>query len=90
MTGGRLGFRCDADDVAAMIRQLVSDLEIVNLSQAQILDFMDQAKAKGIRGGAIYDFLHACAAVENECDTVFTLNLSDFRGLFDRLDIVEP
>lgn len=90
MTGGRLGFRCDTDDVAKMIRQLVSEMEIVDMSTDEILAAIDQAKSKGVRGGAVYDYLHACAAQESGCEAVYTLNASDFQGLVDELDIVEP
>lgn len=90
MTGGRLGFRCDADDVSAMIRQLRASLEIVDLTTEQLLDFIDQAQARGVRGGAVYDYLHAATAVKFGCASVFTLNFSDFSGLFDGLEIVEP
>lgn len=90
LTGGRLGFRCDAEDVNRMLRELSEELEVCDLSFEQTLHWMEQSKAKGIRGGAIYDFLHACTAVEFGCDSLCTLNRSDFAGLFEQLVIEEP
>jgi len=90
MTGGRLGFRIEADSVCLMIRELLEVLEIVELTPEQVVDHMSRARVKGVRGGAIYDFLHAATAVEHDCGRVVTLNGSDFAGLFERLKVEEP
>ena len=73
-----------------MLRELSAEIEVSDLSFGQTLHWMEQAKSKGIRGGAIYDFLHACTAVELGCESVCTLNVSDFEGLFEELVIEEP
>lgn len=90
LTGGRLGVRFDTDQVAAMIRQLASQLAVVELEADQCLAAFDAAKKKGVRGGRIYDYLHASAAIHHSCTTVCTLNLSDFADLFDGLTIEAP
>ena len=90
LTGGRLGVRFATDHVAVMIRELRIHLEESNLTASQCLSAFDEAKGKGVRGGQIYDFLHATAAVLNGCTTIYTLNLSDFRGLYSELTVEEP
>ncbi|MEO0415953.1 MAG: hypothetical protein AAF226_13480, partial [Verrucomicrobiota bacterium] len=63
---------------------------IIDLTPADISKWLDQARKRGIRGGGVYDYLHACTAVQFECDELVTLNLSDFKGVFDNLLIREP
>ena len=90
LTGGRLGIRFDTDQVAAMIRQLVSQLSVVELETGQCLKAFDEAREKGVRGGRVYDYLHASAAIHFSCEKVYTLNLSDFADLFHDLKIEAP
>ena len=90
LTGGRLGVRFATDQVAMMIRELRSHLKESNLSADQCLSAFDEAKNKGVRGGQIYDFLHATAAVISGCNKIYTLNLSDFRELYPELTIESP
>jgi predicted nucleic acid-binding protein len=90
LTGGRLGVRFDTDQVAAMVRHLASQLRVVELETEQCLAAFDEARVKGVRGGRVYDYLHASAAIHHSCTKVYTLNLSDFSGLFDDLDIEAP
>lgn len=51
---------------------------------------LGQAKSKGVRGGRVHDYLHVVAALNSKCARVWILNDSDFAGLFDGLEIVEP
>lgn len=90
LTGGRLGVRFDTAQVARMIRQLSQHLRESNLTADQCLTAFDEAKAKGVRGGQVYDYLHATAAVLSGCSRIYTLNRSDFQGLYPELTIVDP
>ena len=90
MTGGRLGFRCDANEVAELIQELLHDITIVDLQPSEIVAQLKLAKAKGVRGGGVYDYLHAATAVHFNCDELLTLNLKDFEGQFDELGVREP
>ena len=90
LTGGRLGFRVDPGDAATLIGEIRASLGVVELDVDAQLAALGQAKSKGVRGGRVHDYLHAVAATKSKCDRVWTLNVSDFEGLFDELEVVEP
>ena len=90
LTGGRLGFRVDPEDAATLIGEIQASLEVVELDVEELQAALGRAKSKGVRGGRVHDYLHAVAAVKSKCDRVWTLNISDFEGLFDGLEILEP
>jgi predicted nucleic acid-binding protein len=63
LTGGRLGFRVPAPDAAQLLRQKVAPkLVSVPLNEGKLLRPFDQAESRGVRGGAIHDYLHLVAA----------------------------
>jgi predicted nucleic acid-binding protein len=81
LTGGRLGFRISASDAASLLReQISSKLNIVSLDKVNLLHAYDEAETRGIRGGAIYDYLHLVAARRAGAKIFFTLNLADFQA----------
>jgi len=90
LTGGRLGIRVEADEATQMIKGLMQNLEIKDLESDETLEALSEAKAKGVRGGRVYDYLHAATSMKFGCEKIYTLNLRDFDGLFDSLEIVEP
>ena len=83
LTGGRLGWRMLPRDASKTIRELAEQMTIVSLSSTESLKALAQAHARGVRGGAIHDFLHACAAEWHGCKQIITLNTSDFRAVSD-------
>jgi len=79
LTGGRLGFRVPASDAASLLRQQIApQLRNVHLDADDLLAAFEQAEARGVRGGAIYDYLHLVAARNAGAKRFYTLNLSDF------------
>ncbi len=90
LTGSRLGFRVDADDVVALLRDLLEDLRLVDLSPADIMEALAEARSRGVRGGQVHDYLHAVTARSAGCEVVLTLNEADFAGLFDELRVEVP
>jgi predicted nucleic acid-binding protein len=80
LTGGRLGFQAEADAAARTIEQLAQDLKFVELSSAEVLDALKKARAKGVRGGRVHDFLHAVAA-DKQAGHLLTSDRNDFEGL---------
>ena len=90
VTGGRLGYRIDADDAAKLLKELSSHLEFVDLDATETLKTLAQARAKGTRGGQVHDYLHAAAAMKAQCSILLTLNLRDLANLFEELTVVEP
>lgn len=80
LTGGRLGLRLAASDAAFILRQKVAPrLSIISLSETELLEAYEDSAQRGIRGGAIYDYLHLVAARKAGAAQVFTLNITDFR-----------
>ncbi len=90
LTGGRLGFRSQAEDAAKICHEIADDLECVELSLQETLAALDKARRHGVRGGHIHDFLHVVAARKAGADKIYTLNLDDFRGLRARIEIALP
>lgn len=82
LTGGSLGFRIDADLAARLIReQIVARADMVALDAEEVTDALNKARAHGVRGGAVYDYMHLVAARKGMADVLYTLNLSDFQHL---------
>ncbi len=83
LTGGRLGFRLSSSEAARLLRDhIVPRLQIIFLGQDDLLNAFDQAERRGIRGGAIYDFLHLAAARKVGARELHTLNVSDFKAFY--------
>ncbi len=92
LTGGRLGKRVSAADAAILTKRLAARLHIVTLTEADLLSAYAEASGRGIRGGAIYDYLHLVAARKAGAGQMHTLNLDDFRAFHRSGDpeIVHP
>lgn len=81
LTGGRLGFRLSGSEAARLLRGHVAPrLHLIFLDQDDLLDAYDEAEKRGVRGGAIYDFLHLAAARKVGARKIHTLNISDFKA----------
>ncbi len=79
LTGGRLGIRVPSADAAQLLRQQIAPkLRNIPLDADDLLTAFEEAEVRGIRGGAIYDYLHLVAARKAGAKKFFTLNLSDF------------
>ena len=79
LTGGRLGFRIPASDAATLLqKQVVPKIRTVVLDEDEILATYGEAEARGIRGGAIYGYLHLVAARKSGAAIFHTLNETDF------------
>jgi len=93
LTGGALGMRLPAATAAAILRDnLAPRLVIIHLTEEELLDAYGDSTRRGIRGGAIYDYLHLVAARKARALRLYTLNSGDFRA-FHRLgdpEIAQP
>jgi predicted nucleic acid-binding protein len=81
LTGGNINLRVDADQAAEMVSQLANDLSFFDLAPADVISALKKAKAKGVRGGRVHDFLHAIAAEKSGAKELLTLDENDFTGL---------
>ena len=81
LTGGRLGERLPADEVARAIeRTILPRVSTVNLTSAEHLAAIREAQSRGVRGGAIYDYLHLVAARKIGAERLYTLDVDDFQS----------
>jgi predicted nucleic acid-binding protein len=79
LTGRRLGYRVPASDAAKLLRQQIAPkLSNIPLDESDLLTAFEEAELRGVRGGAIYDYLHLVAARKAGAKRFYTLNLSDF------------
>jgi len=79
LTGGKKTFRLSAAVAAELLdAHFVPRLTITALTPAEMLRTMREAEARGVRGGAIFDFLHLVAARKARAARFYTLNISHF------------
>jgi predicted nucleic acid-binding protein len=83
LTGGKLLPRVTAATAARAIRSIIQDDVIVlHLPLEARLAAFDEAEARGVRGGAIYDYLHLVAARLHGMEKIHTLNTSHFQSFW--------
>jgi len=70
-----------APDAATWFRRFSGRVKLVNLDLTETLNALDQAQAKGVQGGRVYDHGHAMAAAKSNADVILTRNTEDFQGL---------
>jgi predicted nucleic acid-binding protein len=87
LTGGNINLRVSAAQASEMISKLADDLSFFDLAPADVLAALKQAKAKGVRGGRVHDFLHAVAAQKSGVKELLTLDQNDFAGLTENITI---
>jgi hypothetical protein len=90
LTGGRLGFRYRPDDAAALIKEITFGMSFVDLAPAETIEALETAEKRGVRGGRVHDWLHACAARKCGATELLTDNTADFAGLTEGLAVVTP
>lgn len=87
LTGGALGFKLDADEVAKLMDSLAEELDFVELTPQETLAALRHARKRGVRGGRVHDYMHALAAKKAQAHTVLTSDMHDFTGLVPELKI---
>ena len=75
-------------DAARMVDDLAERLEVHALGVAEYRQLVRSAPAKGIRGGGIYDALHAQTARRCHCREIRTLNVGHFEHVAPDLAVV--
>ena len=84
---GKLHIRLEAKEAAKTIRAMAGRLELINLTEGEILDALDKAQARGVRGGRVHDYLHALAAAKAGAAVLLTTDRNDFESLVPGLSI---
>lgn len=79
LTGSRLGQRVDPWDAARLLRRNIRPrVTVLDLDLDETLDAIDGARSRGVRGGAIYDYMHLVAARKARAEFFYTLNTGHF------------
>jgi predicted nucleic acid-binding protein len=83
LTGGRLAFRLPPDEAHMLLSEdVLPFVKTVVLAGEEVMATTAGAKQRGIRGGAIHDFLHLAAARKIAAARIYTLNFSHFIAFF--------
>jgi predicted nucleic acid-binding protein len=82
LTGGRLGLRVPPAVAAELMdASLTPRLRLIELAAADVTGAIRESEAVGVRGGAIFDFLHLTAARRSSATALYTLNTRHFVAL---------
>ena len=78
LTGGKLGIRVAASAATAILESLAARFTVISPPAEDLLAAYAECSQRGIRGGAIYDYLHLAAARTGGASKLYTLNIADF------------
>ena len=79
LTGGKLGLRVPSAVAAELMDTSLSPrLRLIELTAADLTGAIRESESVGVRGGAIFDFLHLIAARRSSSATLYTLNVRHF------------
>ncbi|MFZ2280657.1 MAG: PIN domain-containing protein [Prosthecobacter sp.] len=82
LTGGKLGMKVDADLAVQLVSQTIMPrVLLVELSADELLNALQLARKHGVRGGAVYDYVHLVSARKAAAAVLYTINLTDFQAL---------
>jgi predicted nucleic acid-binding protein len=82
LTGGRHGRRLSASTAARLVEQsILPYVQMQTLTGKDMMAALAQCESRGVRGGAIYDWLHLAAARKAGAEVLLTLDLRDLRSL---------
>jgi predicted nucleic acid-binding protein len=82
LTGGRASRRLGPAAAARLIQDsLLPYVQVLTLTGRELMTALAACEARGIRGGAVYDWLHLAAARKAGAALFVTLNLRDFQAL---------
>lgn len=73
---------------ADLIKRVVSEMETINLDEADYFAAMDRCANHNLVSGVIYDALHYQAALKAKADILYTQNRRDFDRLLKGDEIV--
>jgi predicted nucleic acid-binding protein len=86
LTGGKRGFRIPASLAADLIKEdLAARCNAIGLTTKEMIAAFSESESRGVRGGAVFDYLHLCAARKAGARGIYTLNTTNFES-FRRSD----
>jgi predicted nucleic acid-binding protein len=78
------------EDVAEALASIAEIMRIEPILVSDYLTVLDQTRRRGIRGGLVYDALHAEVARRLKVDRLLTYNISNFQHVAADLQISAP
>ncbi|RFC48373.1 MAG: putative nucleic acid-binding protein, contains PIN domain [Verrucomicrobia bacterium] len=93
LTGGRQSIRMSPDTAMSLLEgDYLPGLRLVTLPLNRQIAALREAEKRGVRGGAVFDYMHLVAARHIKAPKLYTLNLSHFRAFHRNGDpeIVSP
>lgn len=82
LTGSTLARRVSADIAAQLLQvSVLPFVKSIVLTEREIINALGEAKSRGVRGGAVYDYLHLVAAKKSAVEAIATLNVRHFQAL---------
>jgi predicted nucleic acid-binding protein len=82
LTGGRHGRRLAASQAAELLdASVLPFVSLVALTGRETVAALQACEARGVRGGAVYDWLHLAAARKAGAARLITLDAGDFRAI---------
>lgn len=76
-------------EAARAARETFARVRFFDLEFPQALDELERAAKKNVHGKNIHDWMHCAAAARAKCESIVTLNFSDFSRMTD-LPLVNP
>ncbi len=81
LTGGRKSFQLRPSlAIDLMEEDYLKGLGVITLTPTEMLRALREAESRGVRGGAVFDYLHLVAARKAKAARFHTLNVSHFRA----------
>ena len=83
LTGGRHPAALAPAEAAVLIlsNMKAGKVKVVQLDAAELLGLLARAERSGVRGAAVYDYMHVCAARQAATDRIITLNVRHFLAI---------
>ena len=82
LTGGQRTRRVDAGVAVQLLDESVLPfVQTISLTGKDVMAALRDGRARGVRGGAVYDYLHLVAARKAGVERIVTLDLRHFRAL---------
>jgi predicted nucleic acid-binding protein len=82
LTGGVQGTRVGAALAVQLLKESVLPyVKAVTLGERDLMSALAAAQERGVRGGAVYDYLHLVAARKAGAQALVTLDRRDFQAL---------
>ena len=81
LTGGRKKFRMAPDAAMDLLENdFLPCLHLTVLTPTETVRTMRDCQSRGVRGGAVFDYLHLIAARKAKAVRFYTLNVAHFRA----------